>query len=86
MTPIDAEKAVGVDGRAALAWYEARRAVAERDALIAEMKSKEGVERPSSPGATGWSVVDSREVEPTDTVSNNADDADDWEECSPATV
>jgi hypothetical protein len=72
-----------VDGRAALAWYEARRAVAERDALIADMRSKEGVERPSSPTATGWSVVDLREVETTYITSNNEDGADDWEECPP---
>ncbi|KAB5593846.1 Autophagy-like protein [Ceratobasidium theobromae] len=83
MLPIDAGTAIGMDGRAALAWYEARRAVAERDALIADMRGKEGVERPNSPGATGWSVVDLRELETTGTAFDNANSADDWEECTP---
>lgn len=72
-----------MDGRAALAWYEARRAVAERDALIADMRSKEGAERPNSPDATSWSVVDKHEVDVIDTIPDDADGADGWEHCPP---
>jgi len=85
MLPIDPGVGAGEDGRAALAWYEARRAVAERDALLADIRGggvKGDSERPTSPGGTGWSVVDLRDAGPTDVVSNN-EGADDWEHCSP---
>lgn len=64
--------AIGINGQTAVAWYEARRAVAERDVL---MQSKVDEE---------WSVVDAPEVEveTTDTTSNNPG-TDDWEQCSP---
>ncbi|KEP54604.1 autophagy-like protein [Rhizoctonia solani 123E] len=68
-SPIDAGTAIGLDGRAAVAWYEARRAVAERDALIRNKLDED------------WSVVDAPDVEP-DTTSNNPS-TDDWEQCSP---
>ncbi|KAG8693815.1 hypothetical protein FRC09_010277 [Ceratobasidium sp. 395] len=76
---------VGENGRAALAWYEARRAVAERDALLADSRGggiEEGGERPASPGGTGWSVVDLRDAEVPDAISTG-EGADDWEHCSP---
>ena len=75
---------VGEDGRAALAWYEARRAVAERDALISGTRGGEVgdlVERSTSPSGMGWSVVDLHDAEPMDNISNN--EVDDWEHCSP---
>ncbi|QRV91564.1 autophagy-related protein 16 [Ceratobasidium sp. AG-Ba] len=75
---------IGENGRAALAWYEARRAVAERDALLAESRTKgaDGEDEPASLGGTGWSVVDPCDAEPTDTISNH-EGADDWDHCSP---
>ncbi|ELU43248.1 ATG16 domain-containing protein [Rhizoctonia solani AG-1 IA] len=71
-SPIDVGTAIGINGQTAVAWYEARRAVAERDVL---MQSKVDEE---------WSVVDAPEVEveTTDTTSNNPG-TDDWEQCSP---
>jgi hypothetical protein len=87
MLPIDPGVGAGEDGRAALAWYEARRAVAERDALLNGTRgggAQGDSERPASPDGTGWSVVDLRDAEPTDVVSNNeGEGTDDWEHCSP---
>lgn len=84
--PIDLGVGIGIgeNGRAALAWYEARRAVAERDALLAESRTKDGDGEggPASLGGTGWSVVDLRDVEPPDVASNH-EGADDWDHCSP---
>jgi len=85
LLPTDARAGVGEDGRAALAWYEARRAVAERDALIFSGRGEESrdlVERSVSPGGMGWSVVDLRDAEPMDNTSNN-EEVDDWEHCPP---